>query len=116
MFPSTGWVGFDPANHCTVGENFVKVAVGRDYRDVPPNKGVYRGKAKETIEVQVHSEELETIPPELAAERMQSLNIPTLRRASRVAPRAGQPAAGTSAATAAVNPPRFFAAPRVMLI
>lgn len=76
LFPSTGWVGFDPANNCAIGEHFVKVAVGRDYRDVPPNRGVYRGKARETIDVQVHSEELKTVPPELAAERYQSLDIP----------------------------------------
>jgi transglutaminase-like putative cysteine protease len=77
LFPSTGWVGFDPTNRCTVSQNFVKVGIGRDYRDVPPNKGVYRGKAKESIDVAVHSEELEEIPPELAAERVQPLAVPT---------------------------------------
>jgi transglutaminase-like putative cysteine protease len=76
LFPSEGWVGFDPANNTPVGENFVRVAYGRDYRDVPPNRGTYRGKAAETIDVQVHSEALETVPPELAAERYQSLDIP----------------------------------------
>jgi transglutaminase-like putative cysteine protease len=76
LFPSAGWVGFDPANRCVVGGNFVKVAVGRDFRDVPPNRGVYRGNATETIEVAVKSEELPNIPSELAAERMQSLEIP----------------------------------------
>jgi transglutaminase-like putative cysteine protease len=76
-FPSAGWVGFDPANRCAVAENFVKVAIGRHFGDVPPNKGLYRGNASESIEVSVHSEELPAIPPELAAERMQALNIPT---------------------------------------
>ena len=55
----------------------MKVAFGRHYGDVPPNKGTYRGKAKESIEVAVHTEVLTTIPPELAAERVQSLPIPT---------------------------------------
>jgi hypothetical protein len=59
-----------------VGGNFVKVAVGRDFRDVPPNRGVYRGNANETIDVTVKSSELPVIPAELAAERMQSLEIP----------------------------------------
>lgn len=76
LFPSAGWVGFDAANRCVIGGNFVKVAVGRDFRDVPPNRGVYRGNATETIDVAVKSEELPTIPAELAAERMQSLEIP----------------------------------------
>jgi transglutaminase-like putative cysteine protease len=75
LFPSAGWVGFDPTNNCIVGPNFVKVALGRDYRDVPPNRGVFRGKATEAIDVSVHSEELTTIPSELAAERVQPLNI-----------------------------------------
>jgi len=76
LFPGTGWVGFDPTNRCTVSQNFVKVAVGRDYRDVPPNKGQYTGNARETIDVAVHTEQLKEIPPELAAERVQSLPIP----------------------------------------
>ena len=74
--PSVGWVGLDPTNNCIVGENFVKVAVGRNYQDVPPNKGVYRGESKETINVAVHSEQLSSIPAELAAERTEALNIP----------------------------------------
>jgi len=76
LFPSAGWIGFDPTNRCVVGGNFVKVAVGRDFRDVPPNRGVYRGVALETIEVQVKSDELASIPRELAAERFGSLEIP----------------------------------------
>ena len=54
----------------------IVLRVGRDFRDVPPNKGIYRGSARETIAVEVTSQELKTIPPELAADRFQSLNIP----------------------------------------
>ena len=54
----------------------MKVGLGRHFFDVPPNKGTWRGKAKESIEVAVHSEELGEIPPELAAERVQALAIP----------------------------------------
>lgn len=74
--PSSGWIGVDPTNNCIAGENFVKVANGRNYQDVPPNKGVYKGDSKETIDVAVHSEQLGSIPTELAAERTQDLNIP----------------------------------------
>jgi transglutaminase-like putative cysteine protease len=77
LFPSIGWVGFDPANHRLVGANYVKVAFGRDYQDVAPNKGRYTGKVTESIVVSVTSEELPSVPPELAAERIQSLSIPT---------------------------------------
>jgi transglutaminase-like putative cysteine protease len=77
LFPSVGWIGFDPANHRLVGANYVKVAIGRDYQDVAPNKGRYSGKVQESIDVAVNSEEMTAIPPELAAERIQSLAIPT---------------------------------------
>src|SRR3954469_292794 len=77
LFPSIGWIGIDPTNKCIVGPNFVKVAIGRDYRDVPPNRGVYRGKATESIDVQVISTELTRVPPELAAERYRSLLVPS---------------------------------------
>jgi transglutaminase-like putative cysteine protease len=86
LFPSTGWIGFDPANNCVIGPNFVKVAIGRDFRDVPPNKGVYRGSARETIDVRVKSEELPAIPPELAAERILSLPVPAAVQAQVHAP------------------------------
>ena len=76
-FPSTGWIGFDPANRCGIGDNFVKVAVGRDFRDVPPNKGIFRGNAQESITATVHSELLTSVPPELATDRTQQLNVPT---------------------------------------
>lgn len=77
FFPSVGWIGFDPANRCIVGNNFVKVAIGRDFRDVPPNKGLYRGKATETIDVQVQSEVLPQIPSELVSERYRRIEIPS---------------------------------------
>jgi transglutaminase-like putative cysteine protease len=76
LFPSAGWIGFDPTNQCIVGANFVKVGLGRDYRDVPPNKGVYRGNAEESIDVQVQTVELASVPSELAAERFQQLAVP----------------------------------------
>ncbi len=76
LFPSVGWIGFDPTNNCPTDDNFVKIALGRDYSDVAPSRGVYRGNADESIDAQVHSEELTTVPPELAAERYHALDIP----------------------------------------
>jgi transglutaminase-like putative cysteine protease len=76
FFPSVGWVGVDPTNNCVVGENFVKVAIGRNFQDVPPNKGIYKGKGEEMIKVSVSSEELSSVPHELVAERSGVLNLP----------------------------------------
>jgi transglutaminase-like putative cysteine protease len=51
--PDLGWVGFDPTNNLIVSDRHIRVAVGRDYADVPPTKGVYRGDATNSIEVGV---------------------------------------------------------------
>lgn len=51
--PGPGWCGLDPTNNClTVGQH-VKVAVGRDYADVSPIKGTYRGVGKRVLTVEV---------------------------------------------------------------
>ena len=36
------WKGFDPTNNVLVSGNHIKIAVGRDYADVPPTKGLLR--------------------------------------------------------------------------
>jgi transglutaminase-like putative cysteine protease len=60
--PDLGWVGVDPTNDCVVGESFVKVAVGRDFTDTPPNRGVYRGRAGQEISVRVETRQLDALP------------------------------------------------------
>ena len=62
-FPGAGWVGFDPANDVETGEAHVRLAVGRDYADVPPTRGVYRGSAGSTLETEVVVERLSTDAP-----------------------------------------------------
>lgn len=57
--PNTGWVGLDPTNDCPADGRYVKAAAGRDYADVAPIKGTYRGTADRslTVDVLVTSEE-----------------------------------------------------------
>lgn len=40
--PGLGWVGYDPTHGCRADERHIRVAIGRDYSDVPPLRGVYR--------------------------------------------------------------------------
>ncbi|MFE9427365.1 transglutaminase domain-containing protein [Kitasatospora sp. NPDC006697] len=47
------WVGHDPTNGTQPGESHVIVARGREYGDVPPHKGVYRGAQGELPQVRV---------------------------------------------------------------
>jgi transglutaminase-like putative cysteine protease len=51
--PDRGWVSLDPTHDCEQNERYVRVAVGRDYADVPPTRGVFVGNAKEEMEVAV---------------------------------------------------------------
>lgn len=53
LLPGLGWVGFDPTNNLLAGERHIRVAVGRDYADVPPTRGVYKGRAESQLEVSV---------------------------------------------------------------
>lgn len=43
--PTLGSVGFDPTNDVLAAERHIRVAIGRDYADVPPTRGVLRGEA-----------------------------------------------------------------------
>lgn len=51
--PGAGWVGFDPTNNVLAGERHIRVAIGRDYNDVPPSRGVFKGPANGELAVAV---------------------------------------------------------------
>jgi transglutaminase-like putative cysteine protease len=74
--PDLGWIGFDPTNGCPTNDSFVKVATGRDFTDVPPNKGIFRGPGQESISVRVATRELERLPPLSWHEHLPPLNGP----------------------------------------
>jgi len=48
-----GWVDFDPTNGRQPGEDYVTLAIGRDYSDVSPMRGVLHGGARHTLHVGV---------------------------------------------------------------
>ena len=52
--PDLGWVCFDPTNQTLVDERYVRVAVGRDYQDVPPTRGIVHGGGQSRLQVNVH--------------------------------------------------------------
>ncbi len=64
LLPGLGWTGFDPTNRGLAGERHVRVAVGRDYRDVSPTRGVLRGSGDSRLEVEVRMREVATDSPE----------------------------------------------------
>ena len=52
-FPDLGWSGLDPTNNSGDDERHIRVAVGRDYADVPPARGVYKGRAESVLTPEV---------------------------------------------------------------
>lgn len=64
--PTTGWIGFDPTNDLLARERHIRTAVGRDYADVPPTRGVFKGDATTAMAVAVSVSASDHLPPELA--------------------------------------------------
>jgi transglutaminase-like putative cysteine protease len=55
--PGQGWAGFDPTHGCRTDTRHIKVAIGRDYSDVTPLRGVYRSfGSKQTMTVDLKLE------------------------------------------------------------
>ena len=52
MVPGIGWVGLDPTNNVEALANHIRVGTGRDYADVSPLQGIYRG-GRSSLEVKV---------------------------------------------------------------
>ncbi len=51
--PGSGWMGLDPTLGKPLGLQHVRVAYGRDYGDVAPVRGVYKGHAGQRLSVDV---------------------------------------------------------------
>ncbi|GBF51423.1 cysteine protease [Leptospira ryugenii] len=58
--PDLGWLDFDPTNGKMITDEYVITAIGRDYSDVSPLKGIIfgGGKHKLIVEVDVFREEI----------------------------------------------------------
>jgi transglutaminase-like putative cysteine protease len=64
LLPGIGWMGFDPTNDLATGRRHIRTSIGRDYADVPPTHGVFRGETDSELFVAVHVVAAEQ-PPEL---------------------------------------------------
>jgi transglutaminase-like putative cysteine protease len=64
LVPGLGWVAFDPTNNLVGGDRHIRVAIGRDYADVPPTRGVYKGEAQSELSVAVTVSPADNLAPE----------------------------------------------------
>lgn len=53
LIPGIGWRGLDPTHDRQADGTYVKIAVGRDYADVPPVTGNYKGTTDRKMDVSV---------------------------------------------------------------
>jgi transglutaminase-like putative cysteine protease len=56
--PADGWLDLDPTNDLVPGTCHIRLAVGRDYGDVTPLRGVIRGGGAHTLTVGVHTRDV----------------------------------------------------------
>jgi len=86
--PGSGWIGLDPTLGKPLGLQHVRVAYGRDYGDVAPVRGVYKGHAGQRLSVDVR------VRPELDDDGREQLNENKVatREPPGIVERAQQPA------------------------
>ena len=58
--PGFGWIDVDPTNNVLPSDRHITVALGRDYSDVSPIKGVFLGGGQHTVKVAVDVVPVET--------------------------------------------------------
>jgi transglutaminase-like putative cysteine protease len=56
--PGKGWIGYDATRPVRTSEHHVRLAVGRDYTDAAPTRGIYVGSANSSMKVRVRTREL----------------------------------------------------------
>jgi transglutaminase-like putative cysteine protease len=56
--PERGWVGYDATHPVRTTDHHVRLAVGRDYSDAAPTRGIYVGSSSGTMEVSVRTQEV----------------------------------------------------------
>ena len=62
LLPEIGWLGFDPTNNALADELYIRVGIGRDFRDVSPTRGVRHGGGETELEVEVRVQRLDGSP------------------------------------------------------
>jgi transglutaminase-like putative cysteine protease len=84
LVPRLGWVAFDPTNNLVGGDRHIRVAIGRDYADVPPTRGVYKGEAQSELSVAVTVSPADGATPEPVAPPFVIRSRPVLVRTGAV--------------------------------
>ncbi len=82
LVPRLGWTAFDPTNNLIGGDRHIRVAIGRDYADVPPTRGVYKGEAESELSVAVTVSPSDAPAPEQTSPSVVIQSRPVVARMS----------------------------------
>jgi transglutaminase-like putative cysteine protease len=82
LVPRLGWVAFDPTNNLVGADRHIRVAIGRDYADVSPTRGVYKGEAQSELSVAVTVCPADSVAPEPVIPSFVIRSRPVLARAA----------------------------------
>ena len=82
LVPRLGWVAFDPTNNLGGADRHIRVAIGRDYADVPPTRGVYKGEAQSELSVAVTVSPADAVVSEPITPNFVVRSRPVLARAA----------------------------------
>lgn len=61
FLPHYGWKAWDPTHRREADPRYVKLAIGRDYGDIRPVSGTYRGRSTRHMDVVVQIRELDAL-------------------------------------------------------
>jgi transglutaminase-like putative cysteine protease len=84
VIPNLGWVAFDPTNNLIGADRHIRVAIGRDYADVPPTRGVHKGEAQSSLSVAVTVSPSDAPPPVQLPPTLVIQSRPVNVRSSRI--------------------------------
>ncbi|MCO6450710.1 MAG: transglutaminase family protein [Caldilineales bacterium] len=88
--PGIGWLGFDPTNNTLARERHIMVAVGRDYADVTPTRGVYKGDAESELSVAVQVYRSGDSPPPEPLHKVTTWSRRAVEKAAQIAAQSQQ--------------------------
>jgi len=77
--PTSGWLPFDPTHDREIDEHYVVVGHGRSYDDVPPNKGIYRGNAREALRAEVQTQVATERTSPAPQESVEAIDLPVFK-------------------------------------
>jgi transglutaminase-like putative cysteine protease len=64
--PKGRWLAIDPTNNLLANDHHIRVHTGRDYADITPLKGLYKGTSAQKLEVEIRVEELSSLKQGIA--------------------------------------------------